>query len=90
VHRKAVEYIDAHHNEAAAVYSKVWNVSLDEAKKILPKYYDWHHWNAGDFSKQGLDAVADGLRSVGELKGPVDWSKLIDQEFLPKDLQRKL
>jgi len=90
VHRKAVEYIYAHHKEAAEVYAKVWNVSVDEAEKILPKYYDWHHWNAGDFTKAGLDAVVDGLLSVGEIKGPVDWSKLIDQQFLDKDLQRPL
>ena len=90
IHRKAVEFIYGHEKEAAAVYAKVWNVSLDEAQKILPKYYKWHHWNVGDFSKEGLAAVVDGLHSVGELKGPVDWSKLIDQEYLDKDLRRKL
>ena len=90
VHRKAVEYIYAHHKEAAEVYAKVWNVKQDEAEAILPKYYDWHHWNSGEFSKEGLEAVVEGLTSVGELKGPVDWSKLIDQQYLDKDLQRPL
>ena len=90
VHRKAVEYIYAHHKEAAEVYAKVWNVKQDEADAILPKYYDWHHWTAGEFSKEGLAAVVEGLTSVGELKGPVDWSKLIDQQYLDKDLQRSL
>ena len=90
VHRKAVDYIYAHKEEAAAVYAKIWNVEIEEAREILPKYYGWHHWNEGDFSKKGLDAVVDGLRLVGELEGPVDWSKLIDQEFLDKDLLRPL
>ncbi len=90
VHRKAVEYIYANHKEAAEVYAKVWNIKPDQAEAILPKYYDWHHWNAGDFSKEGLDAVVEGLESVGEIKGPVDWSKLIDQQYLDKDLQRSL
>ena len=65
-------------------------MKLPEAEAILPKYYKWHHWNAGAFSKKGLAAVVDGLHSVGEMKGPVDWSKLIDQEYLPKDLRTKL
>ncbi len=90
VHRKAVEYIYAHHKEAAEVYAKVWNIKPNQAALILPKYYDWHHWNVGDFSKEGLAAVVEGLESVGELKGPVDWSKLIDQQYLDKDLQRSL
>lgn len=90
VHRKAVEYIYAHHKEAAEVYAKVWNVKQADAEAILPKYYDWHHWNTGEFSKPGLDAVVDGLRLVGDLDGPVDWSKLIDQQFLAEDQRRPL
>ena len=90
VHRKAVEFVYAHHEQAAAVYAKVWNVTLPEAEAILPKYYDWHHWNVGEFSKEGLDAVVEGLHSVGELKGPVDWSKLIDQGYLDKDQRHPL
>lgn len=90
VHRKAVEYIYAHHKDAAEVYAKVWNVSEPEAEAILPKYYDWHHWNAGEFSKAGLDTVVEGLHTVGELEGPVDWSQLIDQEFLDKDQRHAL
>ena len=90
IHRQAVDYIYAHEKEAAAVYAKVWNVKLPEAEAILPKYYKWHHWNAGAFSKTGLAAVVEGLHSVGEMEGPVDWSKLIDQEYLPKDLRTKL
>ena len=61
VHRKAVEYIYAHHKEAAEVYAKVWNIKPNQAALILPKYYDWHHWNVGDFSKEGLAAVVEGL-----------------------------
>jgi len=34
--------------------------------------------------------VVNGLNSVGELQGSVDWSKLIDQQYLDKDLHQKL
>lgn len=90
VHRKAVDYIYAHQKEVAKVYAKMWNVTLPQAEAILPKYYKWHHWNAGAFSMKGLATMVNALHSVGELKGPVNWSKLIDQEYLDKDLRHKL
>jgi len=90
VHREAVDFIYAHHDEAARIYAKVWEVKEPEAKAILPKYYEWEHWSRGDFSKPGLAAVVDGLLAVGELKEPFDWSKLIDQSFLDEDLRRPL
>ena len=65
-------------------------MSLAEASAILPKYYEWQHWSRGDFSKEGLAAVTDGLISVGELKEPFDWNTLIDQSLLDEDLRRPL
>jgi hypothetical protein len=65
-------------------------VSEDEAKAILPKYYEWEHWSRGDFSKEGLAAMVAGMIEVGELKEPFDWSKIIDQSFLDEDLRRPL
>ena len=79
VHRKAVEFVYGNREETARIYAKVWEVSLAEANAILPKYYEWQHWSRGDFSKEGLAAVTDGLISVGELKEPFDWNRLIDQ-----------
>ena len=90
VHRKAVDFMYANRDETAAIYAKVWNISLDEAKLLLPKYYDWGHWARGDFSKEGLQAVEKGLLTVGEITAPVDWSKIIDQEYLPDELKRPL
>jgi hypothetical protein len=37
-----------------------------------------------------LAAVSDGLISVGELKEPFDWNRLIDQSLLDEDLRRPL
>jgi ABC-type nitrate/sulfonate/bicarbonate transport system substrate-binding protein len=90
VHRKAVEFVYGNREETARIYAKVWEVSLAEASAILPKYYEWQHWSRGDFSKEGLAAVTDGLISVGELKEPFDWSRLIDQSLLDEDLRRPL
>ena len=90
VHRKAVEFVYGNREETARIYAKVWEVSLAEASAILPKYYEWQHWSRGDFSKEGLAAVTDGLISVGELKEPFDWNRLIDQSLLDEDLRRPL
>ena len=90
VHRKAVEFVYGNREETARIYAKVWEVSLAEANAILPKYYEWQHWSRGDFSKEGLAAVTDGLISVGELKEPFDWNRLIDQSLLDEDLRRPL
>jgi hypothetical protein len=34
--------------------------------------------------------MSEGLQLTGEVKGPVDWKAAIDQQFLPKDLQKPL
>ena len=90
VHRKAVELIYSNPDEAAKVYAKVWEVSEAEAKAILPKYIKWKHWSNGEFSKEGLETMVSGLRLVGDLDGPFDWSKVIDQSFLDNDLRHPL
>jgi ABC-type nitrate/sulfonate/bicarbonate transport system substrate-binding protein len=90
VHRKAVEFVYANREETARIYAKVWEVSAAEANAILPKYYEWQHWSRGDFSKDGLSAVVDGLMTVGDLKEPFDWSRLIDQGLLDDDLRGPL
>jgi NitT/TauT family transport system substrate-binding protein len=90
VHKKAVDFVYANPGEAAKVYAKIWETKVEEAEAILPKYYNWRHWSRGDFNKGGLDALADGMRLVGDLDGPFDWSKVIDQSFLDEDLRRPL
>jgi NitT/TauT family transport system substrate-binding protein len=90
VHRKAVAFIYDHPAEAARIYAKVWEVDVAEAEAVLPKYYPWRHWAPGDFSKDSLDALQSGLILVGDIDRPMDLAPLIDQSFLPEDLQRPL
>ena len=35
----------------------------------------------------GMNAMLNGMRLVGEFKGELDWATLIDERFLPADLQ---
>ncbi len=88
--RRAVEYMEQHHDETAAIYSEVFGIGLADAKQLLPKYYAWGQWSHGEFSREGLEAMSRGMQAVGIIDKPVDWSKLIDQSFLAPDQQRKL
>jgi len=88
--RRAVEYMEQHREETALIYSQVFGFSLADARKLLPKYYDWGQFSHGEFSKEGLDATSRGMQLVGLIAKPVDWSKIVDQSFLEADQQRAL
>jgi NitT/TauT family transport system substrate-binding protein len=88
--RRAVEFMEQNHDETALIYSQVFEVPLEDAKKLLPKYYQWGQWSHGEFSKEGLEATSQGMLAVGIIDKPVDWSKIIDQSFLAPDQRRTL
>jgi len=88
--RRAVEFMERNRDETALIYSQLFEFSLDNAKKLLPKYYEWGQWSHGQFSKEGLKAMSDGMMLVGQIAKPVDWSKVIDQSFLEPDQRRDL
>ncbi len=87
---RAVDFMESNRDETALIYSQVFEIKLEDAKKILPKYYVWGQWSHGACSKEGLDAMSKGMLDVGLIQKPVEWSKIIDQSFLPPDRQRKL
>jgi NitT/TauT family transport system substrate-binding protein len=90
VRREAVDYIYAHPDEAAAIYAEGWKADPDDVRKFFPKYFRMTDlWSRGNFVKEGLDAISAGLQLDGELDAPVDWSKVVDQDYLPPDLQHK-
>jgi len=88
--RRAVEFMERNRDETVSIYSELFEFSLDDARKLLPKYYEWGQWSHGEFSKEGLAAMSDGMMLVGQIDKPVDWSKIIDQSFLDPDQRRDL
>ena len=90
--RKGVEYLYAHPEEAAAILSSAYHlppaVATDALQTNLQKFGKW--WSAGNFDLGGLNEVLHAMNMTGELSGSVDWNSMIDQEFLPADLQRKI
>lgn len=89
IRSRGVDFIYSGHDEAMRIYAKVWQQDPHQVATYFPKYFGYEgEWTHGEFEKGGLDKMSDGLQIVGEVDKPVGWKGLIDQEFLPKDLQR--
>lgn len=91
VHRRGVDYIYAHHDDAIAIYAKVWQQDPKQVATYFPKYFGYKgEWSPGGFDKEALSTMSEGLQLTGESNGPVDWKGVIDQQYLAKDLQQPL
>lgn len=91
IRQRAVDYIYQHHDEAMAIYAKIWQQDPKQVATYFPKYFNYPgEWTRGDFERTGLDKMSEGLQTVGDVDHAVDWNTIIDQEFLPKELQRPL
>ena len=90
--RKGVEFIYAHPDESAAILASAYHLPPDVAKDALQtnlqKFGKW--WSEGDFDMSGMNQVVHAMNMTGELSGSVDWNAMIDQDFLPSDLRRKI
>ena len=88
--RKAgVEALYADPAAAAAIIARIYKLDAPVAKAAVDNMIGPRMWSLGEFSQAELDRLADGLRLIGELKGDLDWSKLIDKSYLPAELQAK-
>jgi NitT/TauT family transport system substrate-binding protein len=91
VHRRGVDFIYANRDEAMQIYAKYWKQDPKDVATYFPKYFTYKgEWSRGGFDKEALARMSDGLELIEESKGPVDWKAVIDQQFLPKDLQGPL
>lgn len=91
IRRRAVDYIYENREDAMNIYAKVWEADPKDVAKYFPKYFEYEgEWSRGGFEKEALEKMSDGLQLVGDADKPIDWSKVIDQRFLPKDQQKPL
>ncbi len=90
IRRDAVDWINANPQAASVYYADYLHISKKLAAQIMPKFIKWHYLNAGSFNLEGLKTTVKGLNMIGAIKGEVDWNKYVDQQYLPKDLQKKL
>ena len=71
VHRRGVDYIYAHHDDAIKIYAKIWQQKPDEVATYFPNYFNYKgEWSQGGFDKEALGKMSDGLQLTGEVKWP--------------------
>ena len=69
IHRRGVDYIYAHHDEAIAIYAKIWQQEAKDVATYFPKYFGYKgEWSLGGFDKEALGKMSDGLQLIGELQ----------------------
>lgn len=93
--RKAVDFMYAHPDDAAAIVAKVYNLDLAVAKAAVTNLVTSHtksgvhYWGEGQFDLDGMNRMIRAQKLVGALSGDVDWAKIVDTSFLPDDLKPK-
>ena len=86
--RMGLKYMADHPDESGEIVAAAYNnpnVALFQAevKKLLALAY----WSDGRLDYEGMNAMLEGLRITGQLKGDIDWAKYVDTAFLPQDLR---
>ncbi|WP_322880500.1 ABC transporter substrate-binding protein [Pandoraea sputorum] len=87
--RAGVEATYADPAGAAKIIETSFKLTPAVAKEAVDNMVRSHMWSTGEFDREELDRMVDGLKLVGEIKDNVDWSKLVDTSFLPADLKAK-
>lgn len=78
---RAVDFIYDHPAETEKIYAKYWNVSADEAKAMLPKFYAIRIWKRGAFNMKGFATMIEGMQLVGAVDKGYDIKPLLDYRF---------
>ncbi len=91
--RKGVEFIRQHPGETAPIFAREYKISVEQAKTALDHVLSvkGEYWSTGGFDREGMEAMLKGLHLVNAIEpGPFDWSKVVDESYLPPDLRAKI
>lgn len=81
-HKDAVDYMEAHPDDAVAVYQKVWNSTDQTIAQIIPRLIKSHYWSSNAINMPGLQTMLDAMLLVGAIDKAIDAKTLVDPEFL--------
>ena len=90
--RKGVEFIKAHPAEAAPIMAREYKIPAEQARTAIESVVGAKgtYWSRGEFDYEGMEFMLKGLQQVKAIpEGPFDWTKVIDESFLPADLRSK-
>jgi NitT/TauT family transport system substrate-binding protein len=93
--RKAVEYMIANPKESAQIIARVYNLDPVVTERVVRGLIESEkkggvpYWGPGDLKLDTMNNMIRAQKLVGAVKGDVDWSKMVDESFLPDDLRSK-
>ncbi|HYT97068.1 MAG TPA: ABC transporter substrate-binding protein, partial [Casimicrobiaceae bacterium] len=93
--RKAVEYMIANPKESAQIIARVYNLDPVVTERVVRGLIESEkkggvpYWGPGDLKLDTMNNMIRAQKLVGAVKGDVDWSKMVDESFLPDDLKSK-
>ena len=90
--RKGVEFIKSNPDESAKIMAKEYKITEAEAKAAIADVLGGGgvYWSPGDFDYDGMATMLKGLQLVRAVDpGPFDWSKIVDDSYLPAALRGK-
>ena len=85
--RDGVRYLKENPDEAADITAKAYNGDPKLYREVFRNFLSMNYWGDGRLHYDGMNRMMEGMQIVGRLKEPVDWKKLVDSSFLPKELQ---
>ncbi len=90
--RKGVEFVKSNPDKSAKIVAREYKITEAEAKAAIADVLAGGgvYWSPGDFDFEGMSTMLKGLQLVKAIEpGPFDWSKIIDDSYLPTDLKGK-
>lgn len=86
--RQGLAYMRSNPDESGTIIAEAYNnpntaLFQAEVKKLLELSY----WSDGKLDYEGMNAMVEGLRVTGQLKGEVEWPKYVDTAYLPAELR---
>ncbi|MFN8757239.1 MAG: ABC transporter substrate-binding protein, partial [Tagaea sp.] len=86
--RLGVDWTLANPDAAGAIMAKHYDNLPDAvAVRAVRNMTEIQYWSPGRFEFEAMNRFARGLQVVGELQGNPDWTRLVDNSFLPDDLK---
>lgn len=86
--REGLRYLLANLDESAKIVAAAYNTpNVAIIRAELERFGELGYWSDGRLNYPGMNAMVEGLRITGQLKGDIDWPKYVDTQFLPPELR---
>lgn len=80
--KRGVEFVYENPEEAAEIFAEYYEMDPELALQAINNMIELRFWGTGEFDFEAMDNMTEGLRIIGEVDGPIDWSQHVDDSFL--------